>query len=168
MKIQSNIPISESQKWLNEQFFVAFNHKDNGIQPEGEEGKRYEAEFTIVESLNDAELLRATHRHFRDAELEQQVIDNIEVDGGTAIKVNRTYDQNLPQIKSVGIITDNSLIKGSEVITSEILPVDEVIEKVNGGVKNYVIDLSEGSRTTATDTIINQLIADGNVIITKQ
>lgn len=166
MKTFSNIPIPDIQVWKASQYFVAFNQKDNGIQPEGDEGKRYEAEFTIVDSLDEAELLRATHRHFQDATLEQQVIDNIEVDGGSAITVKKIYDETLPQIKSVDIIRDNTLIKSSEVITSTILPVDEVIKKVDGKVANYVIDLSEGSRTAATDLQVANLISEGNTLIT--
>jgi hypothetical protein len=166
MKTFSNLPIPEQQVWKAGQHFVSFNHKDNGVQTEGDEGKRYEAEFTIVDNLDEAELLRATHRHFQDATLEQQVIDNIEVEGGSAVKVKKLYDENLPYLKSADIIRDNTLIKSSEVITSTVLPVDDVIKKVNEKVANYVIDLSKGSRTAATDSMINNLIFDGNTIIT--
>lgn len=129
MKTQSNIPIPDIQVWKANQYVVAFNQKDNGVQAKGDEGKRYEAEFTIVDGLDEAELLRSTHRHFHDTTLEQQVIDNIEVDGESAITVKKTYDATLPRIKSVDIIRDNSLIKSSEVITSSVLPVDEEIKK---------------------------------------
>jgi hypothetical protein len=167
METYSNIPIPNIQVWKANQYFVAFNQKDNGVQPEGDEGKRYEAEFTIVDSLDEAELLRATHRHFQDATLERQVIDNIEVDGGSAIAVKKIYNETLPQIKSADIIRDNTLIKSSEVIISIVLPVDEVIKKVDGKVVNYVIDLSEGSRTPETDLAVVNLISAGNTIITE-
>lgn len=167
MKTQSNIPIPDIQTWKENQHVIAFNKKDNGVQAEGNEGRRYEAEFTIVDSLDEAELLRATHRHFQDSTLEQQVIDNIEVDGESAINVIKAYDATLPQIKSVDIIQDNTLIKSSEVITSTVLPVDEVIKKVDGKVANYVIDLSEGSRTAATDLAVANLISEGNTLITE-
>ena len=167
MKTQSNIPIPEIQAWKENQYVVAFNQKDNGVQAEGDEGKRYEAEFTIVDGLDEAELLRSTHRHFHDTTLEQQVIDNIEINGANAIAVKKIYDETLPHIKSVDIIRDNTLIKSNEVITSSVLPVDEVIKKVDGKVANYVIDLSDGSRTSATDLAVANLISEGNTLITE-
>ena len=168
MNIQSNIPIPEIQVWKEGQYLVAFNHKDNGLQPDGDEGKRYEAEFTIVNSLDEAEILRATHRHFHDTELEQNVIFNIETEGGNAIDIVKEYDPSLPKIKSVDIVHDSELVKTPEVITSTVLPVDQVIQKLSGKVENYIIDLSEGARTPATNAEINALIADKNIIITQQ
>ena len=51
MKIQSNIPIPEIQLWKDGQWIIAINPIDNGVQVEGDEGKRYEADFTIVDAL---------------------------------------------------------------------------------------------------------------------
>ena len=168
MKIQSNIPIPQSQKWLNEQLFVAINHRDNGVQPEGEEGKRYEADFTVAENDTEEAVLYAFERSFNDAPHDRKVIDKIEVDGVEAIKVKKFYPDTLPKIKAVDVITDNELKKEPDVISSDKIPVDMVIQKVAGKVKNYVVDVSAGARTTATDADVNKLIEDGNIIITAE
>lgn len=168
MKTYSNTAIEEIQQWKEGEYLVSFNHIDNGLQPDGDEGKRYEADFTIVNSLEEAEILRATHRHFHDPELDNNVINNIETEGKNAIEIVKEYDPALPKIKSVDIVHDSELVKTPEVITSTVLPVDQVIQKLTGKVENYIIDLSEGARTPATDEAISALIADKNIIITQQ
>lgn len=91
MKTQSNILIPDVQKWKEGQYFVAVNAKDNGIQPEGEEGRRYEADFTIVDALTADAAIHAFTRMTQDAELDQKVIDNIEVAGKPAIETKPEY-----------------------------------------------------------------------------
>jgi hypothetical protein len=163
------MPISvEIDQWKEGLFAIFFNHKDNGLQPEENEGSRYEADFTIANSLEEANILQAIHRNLHDEELDKNVIHNIQVEGKQAINVIKEYPADLPQIKSVAIVTDANLLKEADVITSSILTVDDIIKKVAGNVANYVIDLSEGQRTQAVDTEIKQLKQDGNIIITAQ
>lgn len=70
---------------------IFINHVDNGIQPEGEEGKRYEADFTIVKGETIDEAIYAFTRQQEDPAFDRQVIDNIEVEGKPAIEVKREY-----------------------------------------------------------------------------
>lgn len=168
MKIYSNMPIStEFDKWKEGQFVIFFNHKDNGLQPEENQGARYEANFTIVNSLEEANILQAIHRNLHDEKLDENVIHNIEVEGKKAINVIKEYPADLPQIKSIAIVTDANLVKETDVITSTVFTVDDIIKKVAGNVKNYIIDLSEGQRTQAVNIEIEQLKQDGNIIITS-
>ena len=46
MKALSNEKIVETVRWKEGEWAIHINHKDNGVQSEGEEGKRYEADFT--------------------------------------------------------------------------------------------------------------------------
>jgi len=48
MKTNSNIAFPKSARWKEGETVIFVNHVDNGVQPEGDEGKRYEADFTIV------------------------------------------------------------------------------------------------------------------------
>lgn len=70
---------------------IFINHVDNGVQPEGDEGKRYEADFTIVKGETIYEAIYAFTRQQEDPAFDRQVIDNIEVEGKPAIEVKREY-----------------------------------------------------------------------------
>jgi hypothetical protein len=94
MKSQSNIPLPRSPiRWKDGEWSYYFNHKDNGVQKEEDEGRRFEADFTIIkaEKITKADAEKALIRSILDAPLEQKVIDNIEVDGKSAIDVVKTY-----------------------------------------------------------------------------
>ena len=91
MKTASNIPIPKSARWKEGETVIYVNHVDNGVQPEEQEGRRYEADFTITTSTEIEAQAAALIRMELDPILDQQIIDNIEVDGGEAIKVAKDY-----------------------------------------------------------------------------
>lgn len=71
---------------------VFVNHKDNGVQSEGEEGKRYEADFTIVKDTDDIiGAIDAFTRMTTDPVQDRLVVDNIEIDGTLAIDIKKEY-----------------------------------------------------------------------------
>ena len=96
MKTNSNIPIPKSARWKEGETVIYVNHIDNGYLPTGDPmtdkaGMRYEADFTIATSTDYAAQVAALTRMELDPVLDQQVIDNIEVNGGSAIKVVKDY-----------------------------------------------------------------------------
>lgn len=91
MKSYSNIPFENSAKWKDGELIVFINAKDNGVQPEGKAGMRYEADFTIVNGETMESAIFAFTRMTNDADLDQKVIDNIEVDGSPAIESKPVY-----------------------------------------------------------------------------
>ena len=91
MKTNSNIAFPKSARWKDGELVIFINHVDNGVQPEGEEGKRYEADFTIVKGETIDEAIYAFTRQQEDPAFDRQVIDNIEVEGKPAIEVKREY-----------------------------------------------------------------------------
>lgn len=112
MKTQSNIPIPDIQVWKEGQYVVAFNQKDNGVQIEGEEGKRYEAEFTIVDELTADTAIHAFTRMANDAELDRKIIENIEVSGKPAIETKPVYATNIETTIFKALPTSGLLKKG--------------------------------------------------------
>jgi len=91
MKTSSNIQFPQVQRWKEGQFMVVVNQVDNGVQPEGEEGKRYTADFTVVDSLDAADAINAVTRITADPVMDQLVVDNIEVNGKPAIETKVDY-----------------------------------------------------------------------------
>ena len=91
MKTNSNIQFPQVQRWKEGQFMVVVNQIDNGVQPEGEEGKRYTADFTVVDSLDAADAINAVTRITADPVMDQLVVDNIEVNGKPAIETRVDY-----------------------------------------------------------------------------
>lgn len=91
MKTQSNIPIPSMQLWKEGQWVIAVNHVDNGLQAEGDEGKRYEADFTIVDAQTAEAAIHAFTRMTVDVPLDESVIYNFEVNGRPAIKTKPDY-----------------------------------------------------------------------------
>ena len=78
MKIQSNNPFSEiPQKWNDTQYIYYYNRVDNGEQPEGSEGTRYEADFVVVDSIDQETLDRAIALASNDPKKARDVVDNI-------------------------------------------------------------------------------------------
>lgn len=106
MKTASNIPIPKSARWKEGETVIYVNHVDNGIQPEEQEGRRYEADFTIVKGEEAEDAIYAFTRMTEEPEFDQKVIDNIEVDGKPAIdkiveyptKVSTTIFPSLPSM----------------------------------------------------------------------
>ena len=83
MKTNSSTQFPKTARWKEGEMIVFVNHKDNGVQPEGEEGKRYEADFTIVKDTEDITgVIDAFTRMTVDPVQDQLVVDNIEI-GGT-------------------------------------------------------------------------------------
>ena len=91
MKINSNIQFPQVQRWKEGQFMVVVNQVDNGIQSEGNEGLRYTADFTVVDSLEAADAVNAVTRITADPVMDQLVVDNIEVNGKPAIETRVDY-----------------------------------------------------------------------------
>ena len=92
MTAQSNLPLPTSpQLWKEGQHIYYFNHKDNGVQKEKEAGRRYTAEFTIIDSLDKPAIERAVTRALADPELDRCVTDNIEVEAKPAIQIVKVY-----------------------------------------------------------------------------
>lgn len=92
MKTNSNIQFPKTARWKDGETVVYVNHKDNGVQQEGEEGKRYEADFTIVKDSDDiAGAIEAFTRMTTDPVQDQLVVDNIEIDGTLAIDIKKEY-----------------------------------------------------------------------------
>jgi hypothetical protein len=91
MKTASNIPIPKSARWKEGEWVIYVNHVDNGVQPEEQEGRRYEADFTITDSLEAADAINAVTRITADPVMDQKVVDNIEVDGKPAIETKVDY-----------------------------------------------------------------------------
>lgn len=77
MKTNSSTAFPKSARWKEGETVVYVNHVDNGIQPEEQEGKRYEADFTIVKGDIIDDAIYAFTRSQEDPVFDQQVIDNI-------------------------------------------------------------------------------------------
>jgi hypothetical protein len=75
MTVQSNFPLPITpQLWKAGQFIYYFNQKDNGIQKPEDEGKRYEADFTIIKAkeITNADIEKALIGSILDTPLEQK------------------------------------------------------------------------------------------------
>lgn len=169
MKIYSSEPLPTNPiKWHKDQVIVFFNHRDNGKMPEGQEGSRYDADFTVSKTAEKDDVLYAVRRNLHDPDLDDAVSNNFEIDGKPSVQIEKKYAQDLPEITVTEIIYDTTLIKEREVISSDVDPVDTVIRKVSGGLRNYVVAATAGSRTSDTDKDVERLINDGCVIITAK
>lgn len=112
MKALSNEKIVETVRWKEGEWAIHINHKDNGVQPEGEEGKRYEADFTIITALTAEEAIYAFTRMTSDPSFDQKVIDNIEVDAKPAISTKKEYAEKVATTIFKPLPTSGSLKKG--------------------------------------------------------
>ena len=168
MKTYSSEPFPESPiKWWKDEYVIFFNQKENQVSDDNK-GMRYEAEMTIADGYSDESILQAVRRNLHDSDLDNSVCSNFEVDGKEAISIKRDYSPDLPEIRKSNIIFDHDLLKELDTISSETTPVDQIIKKVSGGVRNYIVQCIAGSRTSETDEDVEKLIADNNIIITAQ
>lgn len=94
MKATSNNQLPTTpQQWKNGEYIIYVNHKDNGVQPEEKQGGRYEADITIIREQTMEKVIDALTRMIYDPILDQKVIDNIEVNNGSALDIINTYSQ---------------------------------------------------------------------------
>ena len=92
MKTNSSTQFPKIARWKDGEKVVFVNHVDNGVQPEGDEGRRYEADFTIVKDTDDITgAIEAFTRMSIDPVQDQLVVDNIEVEGIKAIDIKKDY-----------------------------------------------------------------------------
>jgi hypothetical protein len=113
MKTQSNIAFPKSARWKEGEMVVFVNHKDNGVQPEGDEGKRYEADFTIVKTTNDiTDVVDAFTRMTIDPVQDRLVVDNIEIDGVKAIDAKKDYPTKVSSTIFPPLPSSGALKKG--------------------------------------------------------
>ena len=115
MKNKSTVPFPKTpMRWKEGEYAILINHKDNGEQAEGEEGNRYEADFTVVKELTAEAAIEAFTRSQNDPNLDYKAIFNIEQDGKKAIDVKRDY----PVKASANIfpaLPDNGEVKEGEI-----------------------------------------------------
>jgi len=80
MRVQSNIPFPEDpQCWVTPgEHVIFYNHIDNGVQEEGQEGSRYEAEMIVVADLSDETIAAAKELNAKHPEIMQSIIDGVE------------------------------------------------------------------------------------------
>jgi hypothetical protein len=113
MKTYSNIPLPDApRRWKEGEFGIYINHKDNGYLPTDDpntdiSSRRYEAEFTIIKELSAESAIHALTRMTEEPKFDQLVIDNIEVNGGSALDVALDYEDKVsstifPQLPSTG------------------------------------------------------------------
>lgn len=95
MKIYSNNPIQDTLKWKGEHILIAINKKENPVLSEEDEGRRYEAEFTIADENKLDNIIHSLTRMQQDSELDDAVIYNIAVDGQKAIEIKKEYLQKV-------------------------------------------------------------------------
>jgi len=112
MKNKSNTAFPTiPQPWKIGEWAIYINHKDNGEQPEEQEGNRYEADFTIVKELSAEAAIKAFTRQQEDPELDACVIHTIEVEGKYALDVEREY-ANLAPMELFPEIPNGKVKKG--------------------------------------------------------
>lgn len=113
MKAFSNVPLPPvPERWKAGQYVYYFNHKDNGIQQEEDEGRRYEAEFVITDSTKKTALEKALIRAILDPVLDKYVIDNIEVGSKNAISIVKDYKPDAKIIAEVKDIIESMELVG--------------------------------------------------------
>jgi hypothetical protein len=79
-----------------------------------------------------------------------------------------SYDLNLPAKAAKTVLVDPDLMTEKEVVKAQTNDADTNIKKLSGNILNYIADLTDGVRTPATDAEVEQLINDGNIIITVE
>jgi len=79
-----------------------------------------------------------------------------------------SYDTKEQSTVKKSVMIAPSLMVEREQIKALTTDADGNIKKLAGNVKYYVADLTEGTRTPATDTEVEKLINDGNIIITNE
>jgi len=113
MKAQSNISIPEIVLWKEGQYRIAVNPVDNGVPAnEEDEGKRYEADFTIIDALTAEAAIHAFTRMTQDIPLDESVIYNFEVNGRPAIETKPNYPTYVATTIFPVLPTSGSLKRG--------------------------------------------------------
>lgn len=118
MKTNSNISLPDApQRWKEGEWAVYINHKDNGYLPTDDpmtdrSGQRYEADFTIIKELSAEAAILAFTRQQQDPVLDQQVIDTIEVNGGSALDVPLNYATKASSTIFPALPNSGRLLKG--------------------------------------------------------
>ena len=79
-----------------------------------------------------------------------------------------TFDTQVGTIICKSVLIDPNFEPDKEVVKAQTNDADANIRKLAGNIRNYIADLTDGVRTSATDAEVEQLIADGNIIITVQ
>lgn len=108
MKIQSNNPFPQTpQRWDEGRWIYYYNIKDNGPQ---EEGSRYEAEFVIIESLEQNAIDEAIARATLASSINQLIVDNIQLCVPTEpthnIKVSFNYRNAASMLQEYPYLSD--------------------------------------------------------------
>lgn len=79
MKIYSTRPFPEiPQKWNDTQYIYYYNRIDNGEQPEGSEGTRYEADFVVIDSIDQETIDKAIELANSNPDKARDIVDNIQ------------------------------------------------------------------------------------------
>lgn len=83
MKVQNNEPLTTTpQSWKTPgTYAVYYDHVDHGVQPEGQEGSRYEAELIVVDNLSEETITAAKELNATNPEMMQKIIDGIQDNG---------------------------------------------------------------------------------------
>ena len=130
MKAQSNNPLPTSiVRWKEGEFCYYYNHKDNGKQEEGNEGRRYEAEFVITKSPEKTEIEKALARAILDSEIDQKITGNIEIEGKKAIDIVKTYTVTKEIADKIAAIIIKTPIDFKEAEAIEAEPIKVIIKK---------------------------------------
>ena len=88
------------------------------------------------------------------------LVQNVEADlYSFDLNEDAVFDKKLANESAVQIEKEN--------IKSIDNDADNDVKVLAGNVKNYICDLTEGVRTSATDNEVQQLVNDGNLIITN-
>lgn len=112
MIIQGSATIPNSLRWKEGEILIAVNQRDNGDRGEELEGTRYEADFTIVKGEEAEDAIYAFTRMTEDAEFDQKVIDNIEVNGKPAIETVKEYPTKVSSAIFPALPTGGALKRG--------------------------------------------------------
>lgn len=92
MKTYSNEkPPSTPLKWLDGEWALFANIKENTVTSEEDEGRRWEADLTVVRDLTAESAIQAFTRLQQDPELDYKVYTSDKVDGVYAIDVKKDY-----------------------------------------------------------------------------
>lgn len=122
-KAQSNIELpKDSKRWVNGQLIYYFNHIDNGVQEEGREGQRYEAEVMIAKEEED--ITSVLTKYYADTVLCEAIKDNIEVEGMKAIEVKKPYKLNAELSAKVDLAVSTISISPIDIEPIKESPID--------------------------------------------
>ena len=92
MKTYSNEkPPSIPLKWLDGEWALFANIKENIVTSEEDEGRRWEADLTVVRDLTAESAIQAFTRLQQDPELDYKVYTSSKVDGVYALDVKKEY-----------------------------------------------------------------------------